>query len=103
VSHERVKAAVGIATANCESCRFLGSDGDGGEPEYAVDWPVCNKVDRYQYLTSFPFKKEMSCWEPNFWHSKFAEQLTGEQIQGWPNDTAALDAFDEALRLAGTP
>lgn len=102
MSHEQMKAAVGIARANCESCVHLGCESDGGEPEYAVAWPACDKVARYQYLKSFPFKKEMGCWEPNFWYSKFAEQLTDEQVQAWPW-APALDAFEEARRMAQDP
>lgn len=69
--HEEIKAAVGISCANCSTCARLGSDGDG--PEYNGSWPICNKVERYGYLKSFPFKKEMPCWEPDFWHSKFTD------------------------------
>lgn len=71
--HEEMKAATGIKCANCETCQNLGSDGDG--PEYNGSWPICNKVDRFGYLKSFPFKKEMKCWEPDFWQSKFTDKI----------------------------
>lgn len=33
-------------------------------------------------LKSFPFKKEMPCWLPYFWHSKFAKEIkTGEDSE----------------------
>lgn len=78
--HDELKAALGIKCANCSTCSRLGIDGDG--PEYKGSWPVCNKVDRFGYLRSFPFKKEMKCWEPDFWHSKFTDSSrmrTGSQ------------------------
>ncbi len=71
--HEEIKAATGIKCANCSTCSRLGSDGDG--PEYNGSWSICNKVERYGYLRSFPFKKEMKCWEPDFWHSKFTDPV----------------------------
>ena len=84
---EDLKTRLGIKTANCETCTYLGSDGDG--PEYNGNWPVCNKIDRMGYLKSFPFKKEMKCWEPEFWHSKFAEMIK----------TGSKKELDEAYRL----
>lgn len=79
-SHAKMKAAVGVKCANCETCKHLGSDGDG--PEYNGSWPVCNKVDRYGYLRSFPFKKDMPCWEPDFWKSKFCQDMkTGTEAE----------------------
>jgi hypothetical protein len=69
--HEKLKAVMGVETANCETCTWLGSDGDGWE--YNGTWPVCNKIERMGYLKSFPFKKEMPCWWPDFWYSKFAD------------------------------
>lgn len=70
-----IKIATGIETANCSSCAYLGRESDGGEPEYSVSWPVCEKFPRYEYLKSFPFKKEMACWHPDFWDSKFANEI----------------------------
>lgn len=75
--HGKMLTAMGINVANCASCVHLGSEDDGGEPEYSISWPTCNKVERYQYLKSFPFKKEMKCWSPEFWHSKFADMVDG--------------------------
>lgn len=49
---------------SCHKCRFLGSEDDGNFPEFMLSWPSCDKVDRYQYLKSFPFKKRMSCFRP---------------------------------------
>lgn len=70
---QRLKEAAGVTTANCESCCHLGSEGDG--PEYNGSWPVCDKIERYGFLKSFPFKKEMPCWYPEFWASKFSEEI----------------------------
>ena len=77
MKHDKMMAAMGIEVASCKTCLHLGSDDDGNFPEFVISWPICNKVDRYQYLKSFPFKKEMDCWEPEFWHSKFADMVNG--------------------------
>lgn len=86
------KIELGIEIANCETCGCLGSDGDGWE--YNGSWPVCEKIEKYSYLKSFPFKKEMPCWEANFWHTKFADHIkkgTDAEI------SAALDLFCLAI------
>ncbi len=70
-----LKQASGISCANCSTCVYLGTDSDGNYPEYAVSWDVCEKFEGYKNLKSFPFKKEMPCWEPEFWHSKFTEEI----------------------------
>lgn len=75
--HEAVKEAVGIECANCHSCAYLGSDCDGGEPEYSQSWPTCDKFERYQYLKPFPFATEQKCWEPEFWYSKHTDLIDG--------------------------
>jgi len=72
---DKIKIAIGIKTANCQTCTYLGTDGDGNYPEMGVTWPTCLKYQNYENLRSFPFKKEMKCWKPNFWHSKFATML----------------------------
>lgn len=57
---------------SCAKCRYLGSEDDGNYPEFAISWPACDLVERYQYLKSFPFKKRMPCfryhrpWEYNW-------------------------------------
>lgn len=90
--HREMLAAMGIDAANCSSCAYLGSEDDGGEPEYSISWPTCNKVERYQHLTSFPFKKEMKCWRPEFWHSKFADMVNGSD----ESMSAAVKAYRAA-------
>lgn len=74
-ARDRVKVAVGISCSNCQSCVHLGSDSDGGEPENSIAWAACNINDRYAALRSFPFKKEMPCWDPDFWSSKFSGMI----------------------------
>jgi hypothetical protein len=82
MSIDAIKIATGIECANCSTCCYLGSESDGGEPEYSTSWPVCRKFPQYEYLKSFPFRKEMRCWEPEFWVSKFAEEIrTGEDAE----------------------
>ncbi len=87
--HDELKERVGISCANCSTGMHLGSDDCGGEPEYSVSWPVCNKFDRYQYLKPFPFKTEQKCWEPDFWASKFTNTINGTD----ESVNAAIDAF----------
>jgi hypothetical protein len=72
---ERLKSATGIKCANCDTCAHLSSDNDGGEPEYSISWPVCDKFPTRHNLKTFPFKKEMPCWSPNFWASQFSEEI----------------------------
>jgi hypothetical protein len=73
--------ATKINPRSCLNCRNLGSECDGGEPEYSVSWPSCNKVERYQYLKSFPFKKRMSCFryelQIDMWKCFETEQYCG--------------------------
>ena len=91
----RLKEASGIAVANCETCGNLGSEDDGGDPP-CQSWPVCHRFDRYCYLRSFPFKKEMNCWTPHFWHSKFAGKINGEKT----HDDAVFAEWNKAIEEA---
>ena len=47
---------------SCHNCKYLGSESDGNYAEFEISWPCCDRVERYQYLKSFPFKKRMSCF-----------------------------------------
>lgn len=92
-----VKMASGIECANCLTCTHKGKDNDGGEPEYSVSWDICDEFPHYSNLSTFPFVKEMPCWEPEFWHSKFATEIrTGEheEVMG------KLDEFMAAIKAA---
>jgi hypothetical protein len=92
--HEGIKEKTGIEKANCSTCELIGSNDDGNFPEFVVSWPCCDRFEQYQHLKSFPFKKEMKCWQPSFWHSKFADMIktgTDEEMN------AAADAFQEAV------
>ena len=94
--HEYLKEKTGIKTANCETCMYRDSDGDGNYPEMEITWPICEKIPRMGNLRSFPFKKEMKCWEPEFWFSKFAERIktgTDKEVK------SAIDAFCEAIKI----
>ena len=64
---------LGIEYPNCRNCALKGSDGDG--PEYNGTWDICTINDSYSNLISFPFKKAMSCWCPEFWVSKFPDAI----------------------------
>jgi len=90
----RLKEACGVGLANCATCDCLGSDDDGAE--YTVNsWPVCTKIERFTNLRSFPFKKEMKCWEPGFWLTKFPDMIT-------TGDDADVDAAVAAYHQACT-
>lgn len=67
--HELLKERTGIETANCETCAYITDVGD----EYT--YLICGKIERMGNLKSFPFKKEMECWHPEFWVSKFTEMI----------------------------
>jgi hypothetical protein len=73
--HEELKEKLGIEAANCRTCCHFEDVGDG--PEYNGSWLACGKIERMSNLKSFPFKKDMKCWEPEFWCSKFAHLVDG--------------------------
>ena len=77
--HEKLKKKMGIECANCKSCIHLGTEGDGYE--YNGTWEICTQFDSYCNLTSFPFKKDMKCWEPLFWVSKFVGLISPDGDQ----------------------
>lgn len=73
---------------SCEECISCGTDSDGGEPEYAQSWPVCNRFERYQYLKSFPFKRAPErCFQLDFFASPYAYVMDGWQ-EGWHRSQA---------------
>lgn len=90
--HEQIKIAVGIEKANCSTCAYLGSESDGGEPEYSQSWSVCRQFPRYEFLKPFPFKTEQKCWVPEFWHSKHTSMIDGSD----ESVDKAIDAFVSA-------
>ena len=61
----------------CDLCTYLGVDDDGNYPESANTWPVCDLPgqEHYSNLKSFPFKKDMPCFQKDIWHTEFADQL----------------------------
>jgi len=78
---EIAKKLFRVKHANCETCRFYSEASyDYYAGEY--DAPECGKYPCYPNLKSFPFKKEMECWRPDF----FATQLVFE-----------MDATDESI------
>jgi hypothetical protein len=91
--HEELKEKLGIKNANCSTCSCIDDVGDG--PEYNGSWLVCSKIARMGNLKSFPFKKDMKCWQPSFWHSKFTDFLdgTGE------SEVRATNAWRSAIGL----
>ncbi len=95
--HENIKIAVGIEKANCQTCKNVGSEGDGYE--YNGEWSVCRKFPRYEFLKPFPFKTEQKCWEPEFWHSKFTSIVDGTD----ESVLKAIKAFQEAINTLQSP
>ncbi len=94
---EAIKQAVGVATANCLHCALLGSDSAGSDDPLEPTWPICTKDENWRFnnLKSFPFKKDMPCWHPDFWHSKFAGMIrTGSNREV----NRLFKAFGEALK-----
>jgi hypothetical protein len=70
----RIKKKLGIKVANCMSCnnRYVEDEGD----EYSsCAFHACESFPYYSNLKSFPFKKEMSCWSPDFWSSSLVENV----------------------------
>ena len=92
----RLKEAMGIKRANCGTCAQLGTDDNGGYPEYVISWKICEVDDRMVNLRSFPFKKDMSCWWPEFWHSKFADIIDGTD----ESENRASEEFKKAIAAA---
>lgn len=88
--HEKTLQAVGIEVANCSTCSDLGSEDDGNFAEFSVSWLVCRQFASYEHLKSFPFKKEMKCWTPEFWNSKFTDLIKGGEES---EVLKAIDAF----------
>ena len=93
----RLKLATGISCANCETCARLSREDDGNYPEQAISWSVCTKRQHVSNLKNFPFKTEQNCWEPEFWHSKFAGMIkTGEHEE----ILKLSEEYAEAVRVA---
>ena len=69
--------AIGMDEANCLTCLYKGWDSPGSDDPCEPTWPVCEREEnaRFNNLKSFPFKKRMSCWYPDFWKSGFAERI----------------------------
>lgn len=60
----------------CANCRTE-SDGEYGYSSYSYEY--CEKYPGYMNLKSFPFKKSMSCFKPDFWLSIYSSHLTGDE------------------------
>ena len=85
---------------SCNDCRHLGSESDGGEPEYAVSWPICEKFPRYEHLKSFPFKRApKKCFSLDFFASAYVDAADFERMSQ-SDDGNDLDAALEAWRNA---
>ena len=96
-----MKEVMGIPCANCATCRHLGSDDDGGEPECSQSWPVCELYAEHAQNPSFPFATEMPCWEPEFWHSRFAEMVDHTDASLARASAAFIAARDSQLSSPG--
>ena len=73
---------------NCLKCVHITSDYDEGYG--ASDY--CEKMPKLSNLKSFPFKKDMECFEMNFWHSEFADEV---EIDDEESFNIAFNKFKE--------
>lgn len=83
--------------ANCSTCAAFRHESDGEYGEIFCGY-YCDNEDRpgnerLTNLKSFPFKKEQRCWQPDFWQTKFADEIDGTDET---HDSAAYH-FREAL------
>jgi len=72
---------------NCAKCLFYNEEWEGEYGGYLSE-VSCEKHPTYANLKSFPFKKKMSCFRLDFWHSKFAELIDGTE-----------ESYDKAVDL----
>ncbi|MCP3686516.1 MAG: hypothetical protein GY861_28085 [bacterium] len=88
---------IGAEIPNCHSCSYCSTDDDGSDyPSHSwricarggFSHPVCN-------LKSFPFKKPMRCWEPDFWQSRFPDLIQNG------SDEEMLDIINQYRAAAG--
>jgi hypothetical protein len=68
-----LKKELGVDQSNCKTCRHLKGESDD---EYGSNfYYYCSKRESFSWLKSFPFKKDMDCWEPTFWATKLGEDV----------------------------
>lgn len=92
---EEILKVTGIEKSDCSTCVHLGTDDNGNYPEYAISWDVCQKNPTFENLKSFPFKKTMDCWHPEFWHSK---KFTSLIKKGDHEEVlSAIESFNKAI------
>lgn len=83
-----LKELLGIPEANCRSCCHMTYESEGDYGEYT--WNECSKKPAMSHLRSFPFRKDMKCWEPCYWSSKFVDQ---NNIYNWDDKD-----YDEKIK-----
>jgi hypothetical protein len=71
-----------VQKTGCQFCTYFSSSCEceycyGGNCKYHE----CQIKPHYAHLKSFPFKKQMPCFQLDFWHSEFADMLTGDDDQ----------------------
>ena len=68
-----------------------------GSPENKIKNKSVPFFEHYENLKTFPFKTEQKCWEPEFWHSMFTDNIkNGEHDEVM----AAIDEFVKARDAA---
>lgn len=95
---EHIKKELGLEDCSCLSCCHCRheTDGDYGE----IDWGWrCDKEGRefVSNLKSFPFKKNQECFFPEFWLTRFAENINGED----KHDNQIYASYRRTLRELG--
>lgn len=51
---------------SCQNCKHLHEDSESEMGYTLYSYLYCDKVERYMNLKSFPFKKEMPCFEMSY-------------------------------------
>lgn len=52
---------------SCNYCTHCHEDSESSEGYTLYSYLYCGKNEMYGYLKSFPFKKEMKCFELHYW------------------------------------
>lgn len=93
-NQEVMKAAMGVDRANCEACCHYERAYTSHEYPLDYDPPACHKKGREHVgnLKSFPFQTEQKCFEPDFWWTKYAEEINGDD----EHDKEVAKRFREA-------
>lgn len=74
------------------NCNFYEEERSGYEYGNYIERQSCSLRPRLENLQSFPFKKEQSCFVPDFWTTEFAVEVNAKDVDDF------LDACEEPMR-----